>query len=123
MQQKLSLEEGKKLLGLLQQNFFAALKKNDLKGTLSWIEQFNQTGGNFKNLIEKLLDQLRISLLLKSGVNMEEADEVALETKDIILLMKLLTEAYNNLKISPIESLPLEIAVVEFYNRKQNPKS
>ena len=122
IQQKLTLEEGKKLLGLLRENFFETLQKRDLKETLAWIEEFNQSGGNFKHLITDLLDELRTALLVKSGIKVEEADDVTLEIKDIVALMKLFTEAYNNLKISPIESLPLEIAVVEFYNSR-NPKS
>lgn len=119
-QKKLKFEEGKQFLGLLQENFFAALQKKDLKGILSWLEDFTQAGGNTKNLIEQLLEELRLALLAKNGVKTEDETNLSLETKDIIILMKLLTEAYNNLKISPIESLPLEIAVVEFYNRKNS---
>ncbi|OGK23793.1 DNA polymerase III, subunit gamma and tau [Candidatus Roizmanbacteria bacterium RIFCSPLOWO2_01_FULL_37_12] len=118
-QKKLSYEEGKQFLGLLHENFFVALQKKDLGTILSWIEDFNQSGGNYKHLIERLLDNLRLALLTKSGVKSEEDNEIALDVKDIVILMKLLTEAYNNLKISPIESLPLEIAVVEYYNRKK----
>lgn len=116
-QKKLNFEEGKQFLGLLQENFFAALQKKDLKDILSWLEEFSQSGGNIKTLIEQLLEELRVGLLAKSGVETEEGSELKFEVKDIIILMKLLTEAYNNLKNSPIESLPLEIAVVEFYNR------
>jgi DNA polymerase-3 subunit gamma/tau len=124
-QKKFTFEEGQQFLGLLQENFFIALQKKDLKGILSWIEEFSETGGNVKNLIEQLLDELKIALLKKNGVHTEETTIVDLETRDIVVLMKLLTEAYNNLKISPIESLPLEIAIVEFYNKKseaRNPK-
>ncbi|MBI4226351.1 DNA polymerase III subunit gamma/tau [Candidatus Roizmanbacteria bacterium] len=116
-QQMLTFEEGKQFLGLFLENFFQTLQKRDLQAILSWIEEFNQAGGNFKNLIEQLLEELRIALLTRSGIKMEEAADVELEIKEIVALMKLLTEAYNNLKISPIDSLPLEIAVVEFYNR------
>lgn len=119
-QQKLSFGEGKQFLGLLKENFFELLQKRSLKGILSWIEEFNQSGGNVKHLIEQLLEQLRTSLLLKNGVEMEEVDDVHLEIKDIITLMKLLSEAYYNLKFSPIDSLPLEIAVVEFYNQRKS---
>lgn len=115
-QDKLNLEEGKQFLGLLRENFFETLQKRNLKESLAWIEEFNQSGGNFKYLIEQLLEELRIALLCQNGVNIEESSNIQLETKDIITLMKLLTEAYNNLKISPIDSLPLEISVAEFYN-------
>ncbi|OGK40525.1 DNA polymerase III, subunit gamma and tau [Candidatus Roizmanbacteria bacterium RIFCSPLOWO2_01_FULL_35_13] len=118
-QKKLKFEEGRQFLGLLHENFFAALQKKELKGILSWLEEFTQAGGNTKNLIEQLLEELHIALLTKSGVKTEDETNISLEIKDIIILMKLLTEAYNNLKISPIESLPLEIAIVEYYNRNK----
>ncbi|OGG13663.1 DNA polymerase III, subunit gamma and tau, partial [Candidatus Gottesmanbacteria bacterium RIFCSPHIGHO2_01_FULL_39_10] len=115
-QNKLNLEAGRRFLGLMRENFLETLQANDLKATLTWIEEFSQSGGNFKNLLEQLLEDLRIALLNKSGVKLEETDQISLSLKDIVILMKLFSEAYNNLKISPIESLPLEIAVVEFYN-------
>ena len=118
-QNKLSLEAGKRFLGLLRENFLETLQAKDLKATLTWIEEFSQSGGNFKNLIEQLLEDLRIALLNKNGVKLEETDHIALDVTEVVVLMKLLSEAYNNLKISPIESLPLEIAVVEFYNCSQ----
>lgn len=117
-QGKLSYEQGKQFLGILRDNFFETLQNKDLKASLSWIEGFNQSGGNIKHLIELLLDDLRLALLSKNGVKTDELADFSFETDEIVLLMKLLTEAYNNLRISPIESLPLEIAVVEFYNSK-----
>ena len=59
-------------------------------------------------------------LLAKHGIKTEILSEKIAADLDIVLLMKLLTEAYNNLKLSPIESLPLEIAIVEYYNRKSS---
>jgi len=120
IQSKLTLQEGKNFLGLLKENFFAALKKNSIKDMLAWIEEFSQSGGNFKNLIESLLAELRLMLLAKHGIKTEILSEKIAADLDIVLLMKLLTEAYNNLKLSPIESLPLEIAIVEYYNRKSS---
>ena len=40
---------------------------------------------NFKNLIEQLLEKLRLSLMLKSGVKTEETEAVDIEVKDIII--------------------------------------
>lgn len=117
-QDKLTIEEGKQFLGLLRENFFETLKKKDLKGSLAWLEEFSQSGGNVKYLLEQALEELRQVLLINNGIPVEEGPDFTLATKDIIVLMKLFSEAYNNLKYSPIESLPLEIAVVEFYNRK-----
>lgn len=119
-QNKLTFTEGKQFLGVLQDNFFIALQNKDLKSILTWIEEFGQSDGNYKNLIEQILNKLRLALLAKNGIDIDRENELNLDVNDIIILMKLLTEAYNNLKISPIDSLPLELAVVEFYNRKRS---
>lgn len=118
-QKKLTYDEGKQFLGILRENFFESLEKKDLKTSLVWIEDFSKEGGNFKTLLEQLLDELRFCLLQKNGVHTEETTNLNFSTEEIVRLMKLMTEAYNNLKISPIDSLPLEIAVVEFYNKSK----
>jgi DNA polymerase-3 subunit gamma/tau len=44
---------------------------------------------------------------------------VGFSIKELSNLIKLFTKAYNNLRISPIDSLPLEIAIVDFYNNRK----
>jgi len=100
-----------------KENFLKILEKKDLKLAFSFIEQFAQKGGNFKNLIEDILEKLRLSLLAKKGVLVDLDYQTKLSTKEITILIKLLLEAYSNLRISPIESLPLEIALAEFYEK------
>ena len=39
---------------------------------------------------------------------------------EISLLIKLFQEAYNNLKYSPIEALPLELSIVEYFEKIKN---
>ena len=90
-------------------------QKNSQK-TYQWIEEFSQGGGNFKNLLEHLLEKLRIQLLMKRGVAVEEETELTLTTSEITKLIKLLMEAYQMMRSTPIDSLPLEIALSEFYN-------
>ena len=85
---------------------------------LQWIEQFSQTNGSFKILIEQTLDQLRMMLLNRFGIESTEIDSSFLTSKQIIYLIKLLTEAYQNLRLTPIESLPLELAIVEYFANK-----
>ncbi|MCX7881155.1 MAG: DNA polymerase III subunit gamma/tau [Patescibacteria group bacterium] len=117
--QKLDYEEAKNFLGFFRQNFLEILEKEDLKKALLWLDEFVASGGSVKSLIEQLLNELRLTLLAKNKV-IEEEKKSAFSLKEIVLLIKILTEAYQNLKYSPIESLPLEIAVVEFYNQKSN---
>jgi len=115
--QKITTEEGvKNILGVYQKDLLKVINTKDLKTALAWINVFSENGGNFKILIENMLAELRICLLNKNGLG-EEKSNLEFSLKEIVVLMKLLTEAYQNLRISPITSLPLEIAVVEFYNK------
>lgn len=120
IQNKLDYDQAKSFLGVARAGFWEIIKKSDLGETLSWIREFSANGGNFKNFIEELLEELRIELLKKNGVKVEEEEPIDLPKTEIVLFIKLLSEAYQNLRTSPIESLPLEIAVVEFYNKRKS---
>lgn len=93
------------------------IEKKDSKKTFLWIDEFAKNGGNFKNLIEDILEELRLYLLSKKGVNIEDVKSTTLTISEISQLIKLFMEAYQSLKLTPIESLPLEIALTEFYNK------
>jgi DNA polymerase-3 subunit gamma/tau len=97
-------------------NLLDIIESKDSKKTYQWIEEFSQNGGNFKNLIEDILEELRIQLLFKNGIKSDYIEPSKLTQKEISRLIKLFIEAYQMMKITPIESLPLEIALVEFYN-------
>lgn len=119
--QKISTLEGaEKFLGVRgKTNLFELMEGNDLRIILQWIEEFSQGGGDFKSLIESLLNRLRVILLIKKGLKLEDEETSSFTVKEITSLIKLLMEAYANLRLTPIESLPLEIALVEFYNQRQ----
>lgn len=120
VQKKLTLNEGKKFLGIFSKaSLLEIIQKKELKEALLWIEEFAQAGGSFKHLLEQLLEDLRIILLTKNKIETDE-EEIPLDysLSEISHLIRLFTEAYNNLKISPIDSLPLEIAIVDFYNSR-----
>lgn len=97
-------------------SFLEVLEQRDVKKTLQWIHQFHEAGGNAKLLLEDILKTLQEVLLQKSGVATELPIKSSLKIKEISQLMKLCTEAYSLLRVSPIDTIPLEIAVVEFYN-------
>jgi DNA polymerase-3 subunit gamma/tau len=118
-QKKLTLEDAKQYVGLYADHtFLDIMTTTSIAKTLQWIDEFVQHGGSIKYLIESSLEQLRLALLQKSGIQVEDV-KITLSLTEIAHLMKLLNEAYGALKITPIESIPLEIAVVEFYNRKK----
>lgn len=109
-----STDETEKFLGIRGRNdLIDIIEKKDFKKTLNWINDFSKNGGDFKNLIEDVLEQLHNQLLLI--IDNKKVSNLSLT--EISLLMKLLIEAYQNLKNSPIESLPVEIALIEFYNK------
>lgn len=111
-------QEVEKFLGIRgKTNLRELIEKKDIKKILEFLELFSQSGGNFKHLIEELLEELRLILLYKKEVITEKEYASTLTLSEISLLIKLLLEAYQNLKISPIDSIPLEIALVEFYNK------
>lgn len=108
--------ETKSFLGIQRDDFLKIIAQSDLNQTLQWLEEFNQTGGDYKILIENTLQKLRNLLLIKSGVIKNE-DSYNLTVNQITLLIKSLLEAYRLLKISPLDSLPLEIMMIEYYNK------
>ena len=121
IQNKLGEIEANAYLGLVgKQNLLEVIEKKSLTDALKWIQEFTEQGGNFKNLLEQLLDELRILLLAKNNAIPKNDIELHdFSMSQITLLLKLFTEAYNNLKISPIDSIPLVIAVADFYNIRE----
>lgn len=119
MQNKLTVQDAEAYLGIrAKQQLLAIMQAEPLAESLKWIEEFVENGGNIKRVIEDMLQTLKKQLLLKSNVISDQKD-LGYSLSEVTVLMKLLHEAYNNLKISPIDSLPLEIAVVEFYNLRK----
>jgi DNA polymerase-3 subunit gamma/tau len=119
LQKKLTLVDARNYLGVrARENLLEIMNKEPLSAAISWIEEFSKEGGNIKRHLEDMLQLLKEQLLLKSGVATDTPD-IGYSITEITQLMKLLHEAYNSMKFSPIESLPLEIAVVEFYNLRK----
>ncbi len=120
IQQKTTLEDARNYLGIRSKSsLLETLQNGSLKDALLWIQEYNTVGGNVKYLIEEILNELESILLSKNGIETDETEQYTFTTSEIIQLMKLFTESYTLLRSSPVESIPLEIAVAEFYNRKQ----
>lgn len=116
-----TFEEAKSFLGLKsKKNFLEIIETKNITDAIVWLEEFIQNGGSIKNLIVQILEELRLILLLKNGIKIDEDINSNLQTKEIIKLMKLMNRAYEELKYTPIESIPLEVAIVEFYNYKNS---
>ncbi|OGK28726.1 DNA polymerase III, subunit gamma and tau [Candidatus Roizmanbacteria bacterium RIFCSPHIGHO2_02_FULL_40_9] len=116
MQGDLSIEGIQKILGHHQSsiNILSLIEKKDLKATIAWIEEMSKKGSDFKILIESLLNDLQQHLLKKNGIEVERISEYNFSIKETATLISLLQEAYQQLKYVPIQSLPLQIAVIEY---------
>lgn len=118
---KPTIDNVKKILGLKDEHsdLIRLLEKKELKKIFEFIENYEKSAGNFKILIEYLLDKLHLILLKKNHLETDLEEDYNFSLKEITRLMKLLQEAYNSLKYSPIESLPLEIAMVEYFENNK----
>lgn len=117
IQNKFSVEEAKNYLGIrAKENLLKIMSEKPIAEALLWIDEFITNGGSVKFILEEILELLREQLLIKSKVKV--GDDLGYTIGEISSLLKLFTEAYGSLRITPIPSIPLEIAVVEFYNQR-----
>ncbi len=120
MQNKLTEDSAAQYIGIRsKKSIWLVLTKQPLKDALIWVEEFAQSGGSFKILIEEMIEDLHDFLLVKHTVIQDDSLQTTLTLHEISVLMKLLHEAYILLKSTPIDSVPLEIALIEFYNLRK----
>ena len=117
IQKKLTVQEAKEFLGLFgTKNLVEVLNTSQLPQALAWIQRFSSEGGSIKNLVEASLKDLHSLLLSKHGIKPEnEPLKLDFSVAQITKLIKLLSEAHRTIAYSPIESLPLEIAVADYF--------
>ncbi len=108
---KTKLEEIKEYLGVKSENYFLELVlQGKVKEALKWLDEFYTTGGDVKTLLINSLQTLK-QMLIEA---VEKEDKI--EIKKIALLIKFLQEAYAQLKSTPVELIPVELALISFYN-------
>lgn len=93
-------------------SFIELLIKKDAKSLIVEIAKFNDKGVSVQNFLATLLGQLRNLLLYKVGVGDQQT--VDLDKNDLIRLIELLILASDGIATSPIEELPLELAVIKW---------
>lgn len=121
---KITLKETKKLLGqiaaLAPTKLLKFLAGKDTKGAISEINRIVETGGDLKVYTQSLLEKLRRALLAKVGVEDETEEIKGIEkVEEIRSLIELFSAAAAKLATAVIPQLPLEIAVVEWCQRKE----
>jgi len=120
IQNKLEILQAEQYLGIHSQDHLLQILQNQpLSVALNWIKEFSAAGGTTKNMIEELLAKLHEYLLIKNGIVGDKVEKINFTNQQILILMKLLNEAYVLLKITPSEIIPLEIAIVEYYNKNK----
>jgi DNA polymerase-3 subunit gamma/tau len=97
--------------------FIELLIKKDTKSLIEEVGKLGVKGVEIDTFIESLLKKLQTSLLAKVGVGTDELTK--LDKEDLITLIELFSEASKEISTSPIEELPLEIAVVKWCEASQ----
>ena len=108
-------------LTLAESDLLSLIEKGEIRQIFELLENFEDKGGSFKSLIESLLNTLHLLLLKNKGVEKEDNQDLdyAFTLSQIVLLMRLFQNAYRDLKFAPIEALPLEIALVEYFAKQE----
>ena len=121
----LSVEDIHTIVGLGKDTIrlFTSLEKHDTQKSMEYIEEYSEKGGDCKRLIEMMLDSMHALLLKKSNLKIDFDIQYQFTLSEITLLIKLLQEAYTMMQYTPIETLPIEIAIVEYMSKfkVQNP--
>ncbi len=119
-QDKMSVEDVEKSLsGSDFQELISLLNKKQVKICIEKIEKYSNEGGSISGLIDQLILNLRENLL--KSINGEKIDS-SFSNFGIVSLLKKLIKAKSRITFSPIESLPLEIAVVEWCDETESIK-
>jgi DNA polymerase-3 subunit gamma/tau len=89
-----------------------AVSEKNVKEALKLIEKAVSQGVALDDFSESFLARLHANLLAKEGIGKDELGK--LSKSELIGLIKLIGEAYDKMRFSFIEQLPLEIAIVEW---------
>lgn len=93
-------------------NFVNALKKKDEKTAIEEIEKNVNLGISIEVFLQELLEIFHKAILAEVGIGENKID--GLTRNDLIRLNDLFTEANRVLTDSPVEQLPVEIAVIKW---------
>lgn len=102
--------------------FIAMLFKKDIKGLISDLEKMEQTGAPIDTFTEMLLSKLKLYLLGSVGIG-ETTPAGLISKNELITLIELVMDASVKIQNSPIEELPLEIALIKWCGGVKNVQS
>ena len=126
--EKITLEGVKKILGkdkdFAQNDFLEWLIKKDTKKALEWLIDASDKGVDYKVLTQSILEDLHDRLMAKFGIENHKNiktlkhENNKLSVEELKELIELFSKAHQELRIAVIPSLPLELAVVEWCEKK-----
>ena len=99
--------------------FLAILAEKDARKAIVEVEKTVASGGEVEDFIEMVLERLKSALLAAVGVGKEGLD--GFDKEGLIELSELLFHALGDSALSPVEQLPLEIAIVKWCSIPKNP--
>jgi len=104
---KIKKEDVEKLLSIDKldgvEEIYQAIKEKDQAKSLGLLEKYVSGGANSKDIIDSLIERSREDMLSETS-------------KEVVYLVELLIEARLRISSSPIAELPLEIALVKYFN-------
>ncbi|GIW62564.1 MAG: hypothetical protein KatS3mg090_0390 [Patescibacteria group bacterium] len=86
------------------------LLDKDLQTAIDWAEEFYKQGGDIKNLISFTLKNAKEQMIANIKQNKKTL------VNKLALILKLFQRAYQELRYTPNDLIPLELAIIEFYN-------
>ncbi len=94
-------------------DFLEILMTKDTKSAIDKIEEISQAGGSIRNFMDQLISNIHEIILAQKGQGVS----------DHLALVKLLYDAKKDMYVSPIEQLPLELAIVKWFGENEDIKT
>lgn len=101
----------------------SALEKKDAKDSLTVINNLAEVGTDFKLVIEKAVEKLRIHILKKAGMSSEGEEILGLTLSNAQKLAEYFNNAYKELRTSVLPQLPLELVTIKWCLLDKNEES
>lgn len=140
-EKEIKAEEIRDLLGIVEMNlvgqFVDFLVQKDSQKAVNFLNEALERGNDPREFAKTLINYLRLTLLLKIdpafhnplilGLTKEERERLNgqiknFEEKDLKHLLDLFLEAETKMRYSSITQLPLELAIIEAIDFKENSK-
>lgn len=117
-------DEGEEQTKLTPAKFLSLVVDKNSKEAIAFAELLENHGIDLLDFTKRVLDLLHSALLANYGQEVDVSEDLKkLSVVELKQLLRLLSVAYQEIKISYIEQLPLELAVIEWTDRKLQVKN